>query len=83
MPTTQTSDVETTVRSTLEKFGAKADAITRDATWDDIDVDSLDLAEFAQVVEDEHGVKIEDEHMKDLKTVGDAIDYIAAKKEAA
>jgi acyl carrier protein len=82
-PTTQTADVQTTVYEALEKFGAKPDAITRDATWEDIDVDSLDLAELAQVVEDEHEVRMEDEDMKDLKTVGDAIDYIAARKEAA
>jgi acyl carrier protein len=81
--TTQTTAIESTVYAALENFGAKADEITREATWDDIDVDSLDLAELAQVVEDEHGVKMEDEDMKQIKTVGDAIDYIAAKKEAA
>lgn len=83
MPTTQTTDIETTVREALENFGAKADAITRDATWEQIDVDSLDLAELAQIVEDRHGVKMEDEDMKEIRTVGDAIDYIAARKEAA
>jgi len=81
--TTETTAIETTVYKALENFGANADAISREATWEDIDVDSLDLAELAQVVEDEHGVKMEDEDMKEIKTVGDAIDYIAAKKEAA
>ena len=83
MPSTQTSEIQTTVYDALENFGAKADAISRDATWEEIDVDSLDLAELAQVVEDTHGVKMEDDDMKDIKTVGDAIDYIAAKREAA
>ena len=83
MPTTQTTDIETTVHDALANFGAKADAITRDATWEELDVDSLDLAELAQVVEDTHGVKMDDDDMKDIKTVGDAIDYIAARKEAA
>jgi len=76
------SPIETTVMESLITFGAKADDVTRDATFEDIDVDSLDLAELAQVVEDEHGVKMEGEDMKDIKTVGQAIDFITEKKAA-
>jgi acyl carrier protein len=83
MSTTQTTDIETTVYEALENFGAKPAKISRDATWEDIDVDSLDLAELAQIVEDQHGVKMEDEDMKEITTVGAAIDYIAARKETA
>ena len=80
MSTTTPSAIETTVIESLKTFGAKEDEITRDATWAAIDVDSLDLAELAQVVEDEHGVKMEDEAMKKIETVGDAIDYLTAQK---
>ena len=83
MSTTTPSDIETTVVQSLITFGAKADDVQRDATWEDIDVDSLDLAELAQVVEDEHGVKMEGEDMKEIKTVGEAIDFITQKKSAA
>ena len=79
---TTTSPIETTVMESLISFGAKAEDVTRDATWEAIDVDSLDLAELAQVVEDEHGVKMEGEDMKDIKTVGQAIDFITEKKAA-
>jgi acyl carrier protein len=79
---TTTSPIETTVMESLISFGAKAEDVTRDATFEDIDVDSLDLAELAQVVEDEHGVKMEGEDMKDIKTVGQAIDFITEKKAA-
>jgi acyl carrier protein len=79
---TTTNDIENTVVESLKTFGAKAEDITRDATWEDIDVDSLDLAELAQVVEDEHGVKMEGDDMKNIKTVGDAIDFITEKKAA-
>ncbi len=82
MSTTTSNSIETTVTEALETFGAKADQITRDATWESIDIDSLDLAELAQVVEDEQGVKIEGDDMKDIKTVGDAIDFITKKKAA-
>jgi len=82
MSTTSASEIETTVTEALKTFGAKEDQISRDATWESLDIDSLDLAELAQIVEDEHGVKIEGDDMKDIKTVGDAIDFITKKKAA-
>ncbi|CAA9470170.1 MAG: hypothetical protein AVDCRST_MAG67-136 [uncultured Solirubrobacteraceae bacterium] len=82
MSTTAPSAIETTVVQSLITFGAKADDVQRDATWEEIDVDSLDLAELAQVVEDEHGVRMEADDMKQIKTVGDAIDFITEKKSA-
>ena len=80
--TTTPTDIETTVMESLKTFGADPDDITRDATWESIDVDSLDLAELAQIVEDEHGVKMDGEDMQKIKTVGDAIDFITAEKAA-
>ncbi len=82
MSTAAPSAIETTVMESLETFGAKPDEITRDATWEELDVDSLDLTELAQVVEDQHGVTMEADDMKNIKTVGDAIDYITEKKAA-
>ncbi|MDQ3676806.1 MAG: phosphopantetheine-binding protein [Actinomycetota bacterium] len=83
MSSTSPTDIETTVYEALENFGASADKLSREATWEEIDVDSLDLAELAQIVEDEHGVKMEGDDMQDIKTVGEAIDYITKKKEEA
>ena len=83
MRTTAPSAIETTVVESLIAFGAKAADVKREATWEDIDVDSLDLAELAQVVEDEHGVLMEGDDMKQIRTVGDAIDFITEKKPAA
>ncbi|MEA2211931.1 MAG: acyl carrier protein, partial [Solirubrobacteraceae bacterium] len=37
------------------------------------------LVELAQVVEDEYGVVLKGEDMKQLKTVGDAIDMIVER----
>ena len=82
MSTITTTDIETTVVESLKTFGADPDDINRDATWESIDVDSLDLAELAQIVEDEHGVKMGGEDMQKIKTVGDAIDFITAEKAA-
>jgi acyl carrier protein len=83
MSTTAPSSIETTVVSSLITFGAKADEVRRNATWADIDIDSLDLAELAQIVEDEYGVRMEGDVMKQIRTVGDAIDFITEKTSAA
>ena len=49
------------------------------STFEDLDVDSLDLVELAQIVEDEFGVELDGDSVKDVKTVGDVIDLVVAK----
>jgi len=44
-----------------------------------VDVDSLDLAELSQIVEDEYGVSFKSSDVEQLKTVGDAVDFIVAR----
>jgi acyl carrier protein len=44
---------------------------------DDLDIDSLSMVEIAVQAEDKFGVKIPDDQLAELKTVGDAVDYIA------
>jgi acyl carrier protein len=77
--TTDTTKIEKTVYDALETFGADPTAIKREATFAEIDVDSLDLAELSQIVEDEYGVTFKSSDVEQLKTVGDAIDFIAAR----
>jgi acyl carrier protein len=77
--TTDVSQVEKTVYESLETFGAEPSAIKREATFEELDVDSLDLAELSQIVEDKYGVTFKSSDVEQLKTVGDAIDYIVAK----
>jgi acyl carrier protein len=79
MATVTTEQVETRVIETLASFGPDADQIARDSTFEELDIDSLDLVELAQVVEDEYGVVLKGEDMKQLKTVGDAIDLIVSR----
>ena len=43
---------------------------------DDLDVDSLSMVEVAMAAEEKFGVKIPDDELPKLKTVGDAISYI-------
>jgi acyl carrier protein len=45
---------------------------------EDLDVDSLTMVEVVVAAEDKFGVKIPDEEVKNLSTVGDAVTYIAS-----
>ena len=80
MPTqVTTEEVEQVVFNGLAELGAEREQISRDASFEDLDVDSLDLVELAQIIEDKFGVELGADDVKDLRTVGDAIDLIVAK----
>jgi acyl carrier protein len=63
----------------LVEVGAEREQVSRDATFEAIDVDSLDLVEVSQIVEDEFGVELEGDDIKDMKTVGEVIDLVVAR----
>ena len=53
--------------------------VSRDSTFEDLDIDSLDLTELSQIIEEEYGVTIKGEDARQIKTVGDAIDMVVSK----
>ncbi|MDA3648931.1 acyl carrier protein [Saccharopolyspora indica] len=60
-----------------EVAGVDAADVTVDKSFvDDLDIDSLSMVEIAVQAEDKFGVKIPDDELANLKTVGDAVDYI-------
>ena len=76
--------VLTLVREKLEEIKVEGAAeATMDTTWEELDVDSLDLVELVQSLEDEYDVRIDDEQLKPVKTVGDAVRLVIAVKEGA
>lgn len=50
--------------------------IDPDATFEEMDIDSLDLLEIVTSIEDEFQIEIPDEAMSEIKTAGDAIEYV-------
>jgi len=71
--------VEEKVVETIASFGPERDQVTRDATFEELDVDSLDIVELAQVIEDEFGIALKGDDVKDIKTVGAAIDLVVSR----
>ena len=74
--TTTPQEIESTVIENLVSFGADPDVVSRDATLEDIDVDSLDLVELTQVVEETYGIALDGADFKQISTVGDVVDLV-------
>jgi acyl carrier protein len=60
----------------VNEIGVEPELISEDATLESMDVDSLDLVEVAQVVEEKWGFRIRAENAKGVDTLGDAVDMI-------
>ncbi len=60
-----------------EQLGVEPEKVTTDAEFvQDLNADSLDLVELIMQLEEEFGVEISDEEAENIKTVGDALEYI-------
>ena len=80
MPETKSKqDIEQRVVDALVEFGEERENVTLDARLEDLEVDSLDLVELAQITEEEYGVEITDGDMDGLATVGDVVNLIAER----
>lgn len=68
----------------IEQLGVDEDKVTLDARFrEDLEADSLDLVELIMAMEDEFGGEISDEEAQQLKTVGQAVDYLRKRMESA
>ena len=63
-----------------EKLNPKVSLEEKTEFLRDLQADSLDLLSVVMSVEDAFGVKIPDEDLPQLRTIGDAIDYVLKKK---
>lgn len=71
-----------------EVTGIEPSEVTIEKSFvDDLDIDSLSMVEIAVQTEDKYGIKIPDEDLAGLRTVGDVVTYLqqlaAANPEAA
>ena len=77
---------------TLEKFteitvqilSVDAAKVVPEASFaDDLDADSLDLAELVMELETQFDITVEEEELADIKTVGQALDMVNGKLAAS
>ncbi len=61
----------------VDQLDAEEDKVTMEANiQDDLGADSLDIVDLVMSVEDAFDVKIADEDVENIKTVGDIVKYI-------
>ena len=70
------------VISALVEFGEEPENVKPDSRFEDLDIDSLDLVELSQVIEDEYKIEITDADMDKIETVQDVVDFITARQSS-
>jgi len=75
------SDIEARVKKVIvDKLGVSEDKITTTSAFvEDLGADSLDQVELIMAFEDEFRVTIDDSDAEKLRTVKDALEYLASK----
>lgn len=75
---TTREDITAGLAEILEEVaGVNPDDVAEDKSFvDDLDVDSLSMVEVVVAAEERFGVKIPDDEVPNLKSVGDAVAYI-------
>jgi len=78
-----TSTIEAKVKSIIaDQLGVGEDEIKPESSFiEDLGADSLDIVELVMAMEEEFEVEIPDEEAENIKTVGDAINYINSHKK--
>ena len=63
----------------LVEFGEDREGLSGGSRFEDLDVDSLDLVELAQIVEDEYGIEVQDADLEKVKTVNDVVELVSQR----
>ena len=82
MPASQEEIIAGLAEIIEEVTGIEPSEVTPEKSFvDDLDIDSLSMVEIAVQTEDKYGVKIPDEDLAGLRTVGDVVAYIQKLEE--
>jgi acyl carrier protein len=81
MPSTETNPqvVEEIISDALAAMGPDRSEIKRESTFEELDLDSLDLVEIAQIVEEKWGLEFDPQDFANVTTVGEALDLVLAR----
>ena len=64
----------------VEVLSVEPDQVVPEASFaDDLDADSLDLVELVMALEEEFGIKVEEEELEGIDTVGGAYQLVTSK----
>jgi acyl carrier protein len=76
-------NIEGKVKSIIaDQLGVSEDEIKMESSFiEDLGADSLDIVELVMAMEEEFEIEIPDEEAENIKSVGDAINYINTHKK--
>ena len=77
--TVSQQEIEEALMDAIAEMGPERHEIARDKTFEELDIDSLDLVELLQIAEEKYGVQLNAEDAQDVRTVGDALDFVIAR----
>lgn len=61
----------------VDQLSVDADKVTMEASiTEDLGADSLDIVDLVMAIEEEFGMKISDDVVENIKTIGDIVNYI-------
>jgi len=72
-------DILATIRTELKGFEVAEADVKGEASFDALGLDSLDLVELSVRIEDAYGIDIEEDDLKEVWTIDNAIDVVLAK----
>jgi acyl carrier protein len=75
-PDTTSQTVLEVVTVELVRLGAEREEVASEAKLTDLDLDSLDLAELAQLIEERYETKLTGADVAGIRTVGDVVALI-------
>lgn len=70
--TASQEQVSARVIDALVEFGADRDELRPEATLEELDIDSLDLFELGQILNQEFGIEVEASEYEGVTTLGEA-----------
>jgi acyl carrier protein len=71
---------DTVRQAAVEMLEVDSDAVKEDARFkEDLDVDSLDVVEFVMALEDQLEIRIPEDELEGVATVGQALDLVMSK----
>ena len=76
---TTKEQLEARVIDALVEFGEDREGLSGASKFTDLDVDSLDLVELAQIVEDEYGIEVQDSDLEKVETVNDVVELVSQR----
>ena len=60
------------IQEALVEFGADPDEMRPEATLEELEIDSLDMFELAQILKQEFQIEVDPDDFEDVKTLGEA-----------